>query len=335
MRVVLAILGVFVGCCVNVVVLEYMVKMDPGSGNLITFGQFVFIALEGLIFTSKFGTEPLRIPFFSYITLVVMFFVSSVANNYAFDFNIPMPLHMIFRAGSLIANMVMGIVILKRRYIFSKYLSVLMITAGIVICTIVSGSNVKSTANPDLVKDGEASGYSVFFWWLCGIALLTFALFVSARMGIYQEVLYKQYGKYPREALYITHLLPLPGFLLMYSNIAEHVTIASASEPVAIPLIGTSMPILWIFLIANCLTQYLCISSVFVLTTECASLTVTLVVTLRKFISLLFSIVYFQNPFTIYHWIGTILVFVGTMIFTEILPLSAKKSETITKAKKN
>lgn len=141
-------------------------RMDPGSGNLITFGQFVFIALEGLIFTSKFGTQPLRIPFFSYITLVVMFFVSSVANNYAFDFNIPMPLHMIFRAvigkfpskisnfhnfyvdfllqGSLIANMVMGIIILKRRYIFSKYLSVLMITAGIVICTIVSGSNVVS-----------------------------------------------------------------------------------------------------------------------------------------------------------------------------------------------
>lgn len=127
----------------------------------------------------------------------------------------------------------MGIIILKRRYDFSKYLSVLMITAGIVICTIVSGSNVvsihrqlthliqcnnvfagfffvfsiqivqKSTANPDLAKE-EASAYSVFFWWLCGIALLTFALFVSARMGIYQEVLYKQHGKHPREALYIT-----------------------------------------------------------------------------------------------------------------------------------
>lgn len=38
----------------------------------------------------------------------------------------------------------MGIIILKRRYNFSKYLSVLMITAGIVICTIVSGSNVVS-----------------------------------------------------------------------------------------------------------------------------------------------------------------------------------------------
>lgn len=122
------------------------------------------------------------------------------------------------------------------------------------------------------------------------------------------------------------HLLPLPGFLLLYNNIAEHMAIATASQPIAIPLIGGSLPILWIYLIANCLTQFLCISSVFTLTTECTSLTVTLVVTLRKFISLLFSIVYFNNPFTIHHWIGTILVFIGTMIFTETLPFKLNKS---------
>lgn len=57
----------------------------------------------------------------------------------------------------------------------------------------------------------------------------------------------------------------------------------------------------------------------FILTTECSSLTVTLVVTLRKFVSLLFSIVYFQNPFTLLHWIGTVLVFGGTLIFTDIV----------------
>lgn len=64
----------------------------------------------------------------------------------------------------------------------------------------------QSTANPELVTDGgeSAETFSVFFWWMCGISLLTIALFISARMGIYQEVLYKRFGKYPREALYIT-----------------------------------------------------------------------------------------------------------------------------------
>lgn len=54
------------------------------------------------------------------------------------------------------------------------------------------------------------------------------------------------------------------------------------------------------------------------MTTECASLTVTLVVTLRKFISLVFSIIYFNNPFTLTHWAGAALVFLGTMLFVDV-----------------
>lgn len=38
----------------------------------------------------------------------------------------------------------MGIIILRRRYAISKYLAVLMITVGILICTIVSGSDIVS-----------------------------------------------------------------------------------------------------------------------------------------------------------------------------------------------
>ena len=34
--------------------------------------------------------------------------------------------------------------------------------------------------------------------------------------------------------------------------------------------------------------------------------------------SLMFSIFYFRNPFTLYHWFGTVLVFGGTLIFVEL-----------------
>uniref|UniRef100_A0A1B0FY82 Sugar phosphate transporter domain-containing protein n=1 Tax=Phlebotomus papatasi TaxID=29031 RepID=A0A1B0FY82_PHLPP len=178
----------------------------------------------------------------------------------------------------------------------------------------------------------ETDPASVFFWWTLGITLLTVALFISARMGIYQEVLYKRYGKHPREALYYTHLLPLPGFLLLTNNIWDHFKIAVSSPPVQVPVLDIAVPIVVLFLLGNVLTQYVCISSVYVLTTECSSLTVTLVVTLRKFVSLLFSIIYFQNPFTIYHWIGTLCVFYGTIVFTEVIPnirksLATRKSQ--------
>ena len=91
-----------------------------------------------------------------------------------------------------------------------------------------------------------------------------------------------------------------------------------SSAPVTVPHLNISVPVMCLYLLANVTTQYVCISSVFVLTTECASLTVTLVVTLRKFLSLIFSIWYFQNPFTLYHWLGTGLVFGGTLMFSDL-----------------
>lgn len=318
MKSAVAIIMVFVGCCSNVVFLELLVKEDPSSGNIITFAQFFIIALEGFIFTANFGTRKPRIGIKDYVVLVAMFFCVSVCNNYAFNFNIPMPLHMIFRAGSLIANMFMGILILKKKYTLSKYLSVFMITLGISICTIISGKDVKATTPLNKVVP-EQSEMEVIFWWTVGILLLTVALFVSARMGLYQETLYGRYGKHPRESLYYTHLLPLPGFLILYDDIYSHLISFAQSTPVTIPVIGIGLPKLYLYLAGNVLTQCICINSVYVLTTECTSLTVTLVVTLRKFVSLLFSIVYFKNEFTFTHWLGTSLVFSGTLIFTEVV----------------
>lgn len=323
----LAIITVLAGCMLNNVFLEYIIKLDPGAGHLITFLQFLFIAIHGFIFTSKFGTVKPKVPLRAYLTLVTLFFITSVVNNWAFDFNIPVPLHMIFRAGSLIANMIMGILILKKKYTWDKYLSVFMITSGIIICTLYSSKDVGKGCNDcELIDNLGASlnrqNVSVdvdqFFWWSIGILLLTGALLLSARMGIYQETLYKVHGKHPEEALFYTHLYSLPGFLLYSSSIWEHCTLATKSDPFAVPLTSIVMPVIWLYLILNVLTQYMCISSVYVLTTECTSLTVTLVITLRKFLSLILSIVYFRNPFTLAHWFGTILVFGGTLLFAEV-----------------
>ncbi|KAK6621197.1 hypothetical protein RUM43_011503 [Polyplax serrata] len=313
MRGSIAIILVFIGCMSNVITLENLVKEDPGCGNLITFSQFIFTALEGFIFTSKFGTAECHISKRSYFALTVTFFFVNVLNNYAFDFNVPVPLHIIFRSGSLLANMTLGVYILKKSYPISKYLSVLLITLGITVCTIVSGKDVKSTNT----RAPPTTSYEDFFWWTIGILILTVALFLSAALGIYQEFLFKKFGKHPKEALFYTHLLPLPLFMFVYKNIYEHALIALESEPISV-LNVIQVPKLIVHLIGNVLSQFVCISSVYVLTTECSSLIVTLVLTLRKFSSLLFSVIYFRNPFTFYHWLGTLLVLIGTVIFTEL-----------------
>lgn len=118
-------------------------------------------------------------------------------------------------------------------------------------------------------------------------------------------------------------MLPLPGFVFLSANIWQHILIAVQSPPLLVAgVYQTFIPEQVAYLICNTITQYMCISSVYVLTAECTSLTVTLVLTLRKFLSLLVSVVYFKNEFTIYHWMGTMLVFIGTAIFTEVLPCS-------------
>lgn len=309
-----AIILVFVGCCSNVVFLELLVREFPGCGNIVTFAQFVFIALEGFIFESNFGRKKPAIPMSNYVIMVTMFFAVSVINNYALNFNISMPLHMIFRSGSLIANMLLGIIILKKRYSASKYMSIVLVSMGIFICTIMSAKQV------NVVNEGsEEQGFYAFMHWLIGIAMLTFALLMSARMGIFQETLYKQYGKqHSKEALFYNHCLPLPGFLLLSTDIYNHGLLFNKSIPVEVPAIGQAVPVMWIYLLMNVITQYVCIRGVFFLTTECASLTVTLVVTLRKFLSLIISILYFNNPFTVWHWVGTTVVFLGTLLYTEV-----------------
>ncbi|KAJ8002650.1 hypothetical protein DPEC_G00161100 [Dallia pectoralis] len=312
MNTVFAVLFVFVGCCSNVVFLELLVSEFPGCGNIVTFAQFAFIALEGFIFETNFGRKKPAIPMSNYVIMVTMFFTVSVINNYALNFNIAMPLHMIFRSGSLIANMVLGILILKKRYSMSKYLSIVMVSLGIFLCTIMSAKQVKNGT------EGSEEQDVYFLHWLIGIAMLTFALLMSARMGIFQETLYKEYGKHSKEALFYNHCLPLPGFLLLSSDIYNHAVHFSQSTPVEVPVIGQAIPVMWLYLVMNVITQYLCIRGVFTLTTECASLTVTLVVTLRKFVSLIISILYFKNPFTAWHWLGTAVVFLGTLIYTEV-----------------
>lgn len=318
-----AIVMVFAGCMLNNVFLELLVKMDIGIGNLITLVQFVFIALVGLVKTSKFFTVKPQIGMWSYCGLVFFFFVTSVLNNWAFSFNIPVPLHMIFRSGSLIANMILGIIILNLKYTMKKYLSVGMITIGIIICTLMSSTTSKICTDCDnkelpITIDPSKPGEVSFVWWCLGIVILTVALLLSARMGIYQQQVVQKYGKHSEEMLFYTHFLSLPFFAFYAPNLMEHYRIAMDSQPVLLPYINMEMPLIVLYLIGNILTQYKCISSVYVLTAECSSLTLTLVITLRKFFSLIFSIWYFNNDFTLYHWIGTTMVFVGTLLFSDV-----------------
>lgn len=89
-------------------------------GQLITLGQFIFVAVEGLrhqLTWGKYGPKLKKtvVPLSNWLFLVTLFFIVSLLNNIALGYNISMPLHIIFRSGGLIVNMIMGAIILGKR----------------------------------------------------------------------------------------------------------------------------------------------------------------------------------------------------------------------------
>lgn len=123
-------------------------RADPSAGNIVTFSQFLFIALEGLYMHLEWPTHReaskrkasgeqiwswlqlprLRercIPIQHYLAMVAIFFTVSTLNNAALGYQIALPLHMVFRSGSLIATAVIGRVFIKEQYTPSAALYVI------------------------------------------------------------------------------------------------------------------------------------------------------------------------------------------------------------------
>lgn len=286
-----------------------MIKAVPNSGNMINFCQFLFIALEGLIFHSRFFTRERKIPLKNYICMVVLFFSSSITNMMALDCDIPMPLHMIFKSGSLVANMLMGYLVLDRRYSKSKIISVLLVSVGICISTLASQQQ----------QSDEVINYTMTWQRTKGIALMLTSLVLSARLGVYQENVFIEFGKHTREAAFYNHIIPLPLYALMAPSIKQSFV--------------SFTPATFNYLAVNLLTQYACIRSVFRLSAQISSLSLTLLVTLRKFISLVLSVVYFGNHFTAAHSAGAACVLLGSLVYADLIAIplisAGKKTEKV------
>ncbi|KAF7726900.1 golgi uridine diphosphate-N- acetylglucosamine transporter [Apophysomyces ossiformis] len=337
---------IFGGCCSNVFSLEILINDAPKSGHLVTFGQFAFVALEGLrhhVEWGRFGPrlKPTVVPLSRWFVLVLLFFTVSVLNNLALGYRISVPLHIVFRCGNLIINMIMGILLLGKRYNAGQVTGVLLVTLGVIMTTLSDASTGNST-------NDEASTSE----FLIGITILVVAMVLSAGMGLFQEVTYKKYGKQWREGLFYTHFLALPFFLLFYKDLVAQTAVYNASPLLPLstiiehtPVIGRfsasslspqihtaleniKIPKLWASLVLNMLTQYVCIAGVNRMTAVATSLTLNLVLNLRKFISLLISIIYFENEFGTAAMVGTGLVVLGLAVYTRGTQQPAKQKTT-------
>ncbi|OTF79935.1 UDP-xylose and UDP-N-acetylglucosamine transporter-like protein [Euroglyphus maynei] len=330
-------------CFITMALNEQTLRLAPKSSNFISFIQHMFITICGLLTIGLpfgFGVNRPQVPTRYYLPLVFLSFFTIFTNNLSLNFGISIPLMMIFKSSSLVANMLLGMLILRHRYSLNKFLSVIAITIGLILCTIEDYRLKHSLNYMDIFSlifqsnDQSSSTISSPSTWTTtiGITLLTASFLSSAALGIYQEFLAKKFGKNSNEALFYVHLLSIPIFLITStSDIYSHFHLI-VDRLVESDVIFFDLPT---YLLMTVLTQYLCIRSVYRLTTECSSLSVTLCLTNRKFLSLLFSIFYFGNPFTIWHWNGAFIVFGGTISFYLIDAIRHHQSESSMMKKSN
>lgn len=321
-------------------------------GTLLTFVQFLFVAVTGYIsqFDSSrppFFLRPNRVPIRRWLINIVLFFSINVLNNHAFSYDISVPVHIILRSGGSITTMIAGS-LYGKKYSRIQIVAVILLTIG-VITAAWSDSQSKARSKPSsapfsalgvspplttvqgTAKDESSESAPSFS---TGLAILFIAQVLSAIMGLYTEETYRHYGPQWRENLFYSHLLSLPLFLPFFRSLidqfmrlanspplklplpAEHVDLAAFPEAIRQKLQQVYIPSQVVYLILNVLTQYACIRGVNLLAAATSALTVTIVLNIRKLVSLLLSIWLFGNRLASGTLLGAIVVFSAGALYS-------------------
>jgi len=159
-----------------------------------------------------------------------------------------------------------------------------------------------------------------------GLLILFAAQVLSAIMGLYTEDTYREYGPHWKENLFYSHLLSLPLFLPFLPSMLRQFRELAASAPLTFPwtqsipmselpaglksgISSVHIPSQLAYFVINVLTQYACIRGVNLLAATASALTVTIVLNVRKLVSLLLSIWLFGNHLSAGTLLGAVIVF--------------------------
>lgn len=148
-----------------------------------------------------------------------------------------------------------------------------------------------------------------------GLVILFIAQVLSAIMGLYTEATYRQYGPHWRENLFYSHMLSLPLFLPFAPSMLRSIKSMMHSDALTLSTrwletpVTAQVPSQLAYLAINVLTQYACIRGVNLLAAKSSALTVTIVLNIRKLVSLLLSVWLFGNSLARGTLVGAIIVF--------------------------
>lgn len=302
---------VYGGCCSNVIAYEQLLLYDPRIGSALTFCQMAFVTLQTI---SSFLTWPKgsplptlkkrQVPLTKWIVHVAVLTAGSLLNNWAYAYKVPLPVLIVFRSAGLPVSLIFGYLFLQKRYSFLQILSVALVSVGAVLSALSGSSSTSSLSlNPDDAK-----------LYLTGIGMLLGSLICTATLGLLQEKTYKIHGPAWKEGLFYTHFLALPIFLPLITDIRQGL---NSLHRVASFQSGPNAALVpYIVLLANLVTQFVCVTGVNQLSSRVSSVSTNIALTVRKALSLCLSVWWFGNPWNNQLGVGAGMVFLGSLLYT-------------------
>jgi dolichyl-phosphate-mannose-protein mannosyltransferase len=111
-------------------------RKEPNSGLLITLFQFVFTCLSTLHYqfdpNGRYFLRSSPVPFHKWCISAALFFTVNMLNNWAFAFNISVPVHIILRSFGSVTTMAAGWM-RGKRYTPLQVFSVAVLTLGVMV----------------------------------------------------------------------------------------------------------------------------------------------------------------------------------------------------------
>jgi len=130
--------------------------------------------------------------------------------------------------------------------------------------------------------------------------------------------------------MFTSAIASLIGSLVFIDDIKLHFLRTMESTPLQISPFGISIPSQWIWIVGNNVTQLICIKGVYALSARHTALAVNITLSVRKFCTVVISVIYFSNPWTELHTLACLFVFCGAFCYAsgdKILAARAKKRD--------
>jgi UDP-xylose/UDP-N-acetylglucosamine transporter B4 len=309
--------------------MEYVLKGDPKAGNLLSLTEILFVLLQSLPGRfAGFRPKALVAPLISHLQFTLLWSTMSILANYAFSYKISVTIFTLVRSCNLIATVLLGRLFFGCRYNWMQIICVLSVSMGIFMASMGEAKTISSpsssctdcsNAPPPQSAAARGEAQDSLSVWAVGIAMLAFVQLLQGVLGHVQSGFYKRYadlaprGELCDEYLFTSQIVALVPLMLMREDLGAAISSAINSESAL--LVPAPSRVVWLLL--NCIANAVCLKGVFRTSSIVSPLALTIILSVRKFLSIIVSIVWFKNPWTALHSVAVVLIFGGAFAYSQ------------------